>query len=279
VPLKVHVPMSTLLDLHNPPAVVVGHGPGPGWLARTLLPDASLRRVAVNAATGIPLHIDPVAQHGRPPDTPPGPGPRRPPPPPDDGSDGAPAESLEAAQDQQARLLAMLRPVRLRDTTEPQHDPSAALRRLVQVRDLRCTGPGCPRTASSCDLDHEQEYAKGGPTSEPNLSAKSPRCHRAKHNGWTADRDRTTGITTWTSPDGSTFTRRPAWRPHPWHPEVVLPPLLRLQQLPEAETDYPLDRPLWIPPRLPERPRAAASTPAPPKPAGRSWDDGGPPPF
>jgi 5-methylcytosine-specific restriction endonuclease McrA len=189
------------------------------------------------------------------------------------------AAQLARAQDQQQRLLAMLRPVRLRDTTEPQHDPSAALRRLVQVRDLRCTGPGCPRTASSCDLDHEVEYAQGGPTSEPNLSAKSPRCHRAKHNGWTADRDRTTGSTTWTSPDGSTFTRRPAWRPHPWHPEVVLPPLPRLQQLPEAETDYPLDRPLWIPPRLPERPKPAASTPARPKPAGRSWDDGGPPPF
>lgn len=178
----------------------------------------------------------------------------------------------------------MLRPVRLRDTTEPQHDPSTALRRLVQVRDVRCIGPGCPRSAQSCDLDHEQEYALGGPTSEPNLSAKSPRCHRARHAGWAAERDRRTGVTTWTSPDGSVFTRLPAWRPHPWHPEVLHPPLPRVEQLPEAETDYPVDRPLWLPPPLPEARtprREPEARPSPePAPRGRGWnDEGEPPPF
>lgn len=178
----------------------------------------------------------------------------------------------------------MLRPVRLRDTTEPQHDPSTALRRLVQVRDVRCIGPGCPRSAQSCDLDHEQEYALGGPTSEPNLSAKSPRCHRARHAGWAAERDRRTGVTTWTSPEGSVFTRLPAWRPHPWHPEVLHPPLPRVEQLPEAETDYPVDRPLWLPPPLPEARtprREPEARPSPePAPRSRGWnDEGEPPPF
>lgn len=124
----------------------------------------------------------------------------------------------------------------------------------------------------------ETEYSRGGSTREPNLSAKSPRCHRARHHGWTADRDPATGVTTWTSPDGSTYTRLPAWRPHPHHPDVLIPPLPRLQQMPQAETDHPLDRPLWTPRPLPER--KAPKSPPPPPSRGRGWhDDDTPPPF
>ena len=276
VTVNVHAAMTSVLGLDEHPALIEGLGPIPAWLARTLVPDAALRRVAVNAATGIPLHLDALPRHRRrpPPDDPPGPG-RQPPPPPD--STG-PMSEQETAQRVQQQLLAMLRPVRLRDTTEPQHDPSTALRRLVQVRDLRCTGPGCPRTATACDLDHELEYARGGPTSEPNLSAKSPRCHRARHEGWTADRDPLTGITTWTSPHGNVFTRQPAWQPHPQHPEVVLPPLPRLEQLLQTETDYPHNRPLWTPRPLPET-KAPKPTPPPPPPGRGCHDDASPPPF
>ncbi len=286
ITMHVHSPVTSLLDLDQHPAVIEGLGPIPAWLARTLVPNAALRRVVVNAATGIPLHLDAAPRHrrGHPPDGPPGPGRRRPPAPNDTGPatpDTTPDTTLDTtpAERTQQQLLAMLRPVRLPDTTEPQHDPSTGLRRLVQVRDLRCTGPGCSRTAQACDLDHEKEYSRGGPTSEPNLSAKSPRCHRARHDGWTADRDRTTGITTWTSPAGSEFTRQPAWRPHPWHPEVLHPPLPRLEQLPQAETDYPADRPLWVPQPLPDSTPKAPKPPKPPAP-GKGWyDDGTPPPF
>ena len=135
---------------------------------------------------------------------------------------------------------------------EDHYSPSARLQRLVQVRDLRCTGPGCPRTATACDLDHEREYALGGETAEWNLSAKSPRCHIARHNGWTASRDRATGITTWTSPAGSTYVRLPAWRPPPSLPDDVILGSPRPADPPPPTSQYPDDRPLYeaLPPLM-----------------------------
>jgi hypothetical protein len=143
--------------------------------------------------------------------------------------------------------------------------------------DQRCTGPGCSRLASACDLDHELEYAKGGSTAERNLSAKSERCHGARHDGWSAVRDPRTGVTTWTSPLGRVYTRLPAWRPHPGLPEGATIPPPRLEVLPEVGSDYPEDRPLWT-----DRPDQA--TPPIPRPAPTprpraTWDDGSPPPF
>jgi len=297
--LNVHVPMGAVLGLDESPARIDGGDCIPAWMARLLVPDAALRRVAVSAGTGIPLYLDPdlVTTHLRPPDTPPGPGRRRPPDPPKPTPlaprpPGVSAEEVqcELAENEarlapalacQQALLSLVTPLVLPDTAEPQHDPSAGLRRLVEFRDQRCTGPGCRRPARWCDLDHEVEYAKGGPTSEHNLSAKSRRCHLARHHGWSVDRDPRSGTTTWTSPDGQAYRRLPAWVAHPCHEPVV-----RLGahpiELPGAESDFPGDRPLWRP-RYASAPRPTAKAPSTPRtpPAvssGRGWDDG-PPPF
>jgi hypothetical protein len=244
-----------------------------------LLPDAGLRRVLIDRASGLPLHLDdhevPVVEldgSHRPPDDPPGPRPR-----PSGAPPGAPPGELPADHllRERRRLSQLLFGPAWLAGAEPQYAPSARLRRLVQIRDLRCTGPGCARTATGCDLDHEQTYADGGATAEWNLSAKSPRCHGARHSGWDVVRDRTTGVSTWTSPLGRVYTRLPAWRPPPSLPaDVVLGPPVPRPVAP-VESHYPSDRPLWPAPTP-----AVAPKPAPTRrPGGLSWDNGDPPPF
>jgi hypothetical protein len=193
--MHVHVPVTTVLDLDHRCAYMEGLGVLPAFQARLLRPVASLARLWVDERTGTPLGLDPD------PDAPP--------------PDGRTAE--QARQ----RLLSMLRPTALRDDAEPAHDPSARLRRLVQVRDLGCDGPGCAMPASACELDHQQPYAEQGPTAVWNLRARSPRCHHGKHQGWTVTRH-PDGSSTWISPTGRSYHRRSPWRPIP-APEHDLP--------------------------------------------------------
>jgi hypothetical protein len=206
VTLHVHVPVTTALDLDNRACTVEGLGVVPAFQARLLRPVASLARLNVDARTGLPLGMDPD-----------------PDPPPDPGLD--PQASAELVRN---RLLAMLRPTAIRDTAEPRHDPSSSLRRLVEVRDVRCDGPGCPMPASRCELDHQQDWADDGPTAIWNLTARSPRCHHAKHDGWTVEHH-PDGSSTWTSPTDRSYHRRSAWQPPVLpptdeHGDITLPP-------------------------------------------------------
>lgn len=190
--LNVHVPMATVLDRSSAPGHLDGHGPLSAEHVRLLLPDADLCRVLVDATTGLPLDVDArVVPAGR-----------------------------DVATSRQ-RLLAMLRPVVLRDRPEPQYRPSAGLDRLVRVRDQVCSGPGCSQPASACDLDHLIPHPTG-PTSAGNLTAESRRCHRAKHNGWTVTRHHD-GAVTWVSPLGRRYHRPPPHSP----PPAVGPPSTR----------------------------------------------------
>ena len=285
--LNVHAGASTLLGLDHQSCLVEGLGPLPGWLARHLQPEADLRRVLVDRATGLPLHlgetVPPLVEvdlehppHTPPPDPPPGSPPPESPPDPSPAPP-SPAEGSARAWAELCRLSeVILGPPALLPEPEPQYVPSAGLRRLVQLRDLRCTGPGCSRTATACDLDHETEYARGGLTDASNLSLKSRRCHVARHDGWEVVRDSVTGISTWTSPLGRVYTRLPAWRPPARLPDAVLGhPVPRAPVT--ARTEYPEDRPLWPapPPVTPTKP--APATPA--RAGGLGWDDGTPPPF
>ena len=176
ITLNLHIPMVTALDLSNAPGVLEGHGPLDAWRLRELLPAAHLREVYVDADSGVPLGGQAAAERPRP------------------------------GQDDPVDLARRIRHMTLVDRAEPQHDPSARLARDVKTRDQRCSGPGCTLPASRCHLDHEDEFPEG-PTAEWNLGDKSPRCHGAKHHGWTADR-RPDGSTVWTSPTGRTYTSR-----------------------------------------------------------------------
>jgi hypothetical protein len=245
--LNVHIPMSTVLDLDHRSGYLEGHGPIPAEQARLMLPVTGLRRLFVDAHSGVPLALDPELQPA------------------------LIAEGDVTAEQVQARLLAMLGPTTIVHRAEPRHDPSAALQALINIRDLRCIGIGCSCPAPRAHKDHELRYPEG-PTAPWNLSAKSTRCHRAKHAGWTVTRH-DDGTTHWTSPLGHTYTRPGVWQtPTPLPATVTLPPA-RLAHA-DGHDPHPHDLPF-----LPE-PEPDPDTPQPraKSPTSRTWSDE-PPPF
>jgi hypothetical protein len=239
--LHVHVPVTTLLDLDQRGGWLEGFGPVPALQARMLLASAALRRVVVDERTGVPLGVDPLTGTS----------------PPWGGEFDAPAPrhrphpERTAAQARDVLLRMLGAPAYVTDRAEPRHDPSSALREQVRLRDQGCDGPGCPRGLGGCELDHEEDYALGGVTAAWNLRHRSPRCHHAKHGGWTVNHDPETAVSTWTSPAGSSYQRRSAWQPPPELPERVDLPEPRCVEPLDLAPDRPDDdRPLW---RYPQR--------------------------
>jgi hypothetical protein len=316
--LNAHVPVTTLLELDNRAMRLDGAGNSylPAFHARTLLPTAALRRVLVDHLTGIPVAVDPQVWAAPVQDVeiPPyrglypvacphddcgeshelavttgGPPPR--------ARSGVTSTRRRqrnvdrAAREQRRRLFDMARIYVAVDESERRHDPSASLRAFVQLRDQTSRGVGCTRPAGSCDLDHRDDFAKGGQTAAWNLDAQGRRAHHGKDGGWVPQRDEGTGVMTWTSPLGFVYKRYPAWdRPPVIPPDATIPPVDG-QGAPKPARDRveDPDRPLWRDPRHESRPRRGASE-VPPRaepddaprvqPRTRSWQpDEGPPPF
>lgn len=140
-------------------------------------------------------------------------------------------------------------------TAEPQHDPSAHLARLVDLRDVRCAGPGCGSTRKH--RDHLDAWP-AGPTAAWNLGLVSERCHAAKHNGWTLVRH-LDGSITWISPLGRSY-HRPSPHAPPTRVDLYAePPPLRPPPdvaAPWWATDAPLTPPTPAEPepQLPDDP-------------------------
>jgi len=217
--LNVHIPMTTLLDVDHRSGHLEGVGPVPAEHCRLMAPVAALRRIFVDHTTGVPVGMDRLA---------------RPTP--------EPVPQQASAAQVRERLLALLGPVSVVDRAESRHDPSSALATFVEVRDQRCTGIGCSQPARACHLDHETRYPDG-PTAAWNLSAKSARCHRAKHAGWTVTRH-PDGSTGWTSPLGHTYTSAGVWQaPPPLPDDLALPPPRRVG-IDDLE-HWPQEHPLW----------------------------------
>jgi hypothetical protein len=213
VTMYVHTAMTTVLDLDQRAGVLEGYGPISPFRSRLMRPTASLQRLLVDSQTGQPIWIEPD-----PPEPPVGE--------PDWDDEAAVAETAQKVRD---RLVAMLRHASIQEVAEPGRSPSTALTRFVRARDLGCVGPGCPRCARACELDHLDEVAKGGLTASWNLDAKSARCHHARHEGWQVSRHED-GTVTWLSPTGQHLVRKSPWRP-PFHPpagtELPVPTLDR----------------------------------------------------
>jgi Domain of unknown function (DUF222) len=222
VVVNVHVPMDTVLDLASTPGQVDGFGPVSAEHVRRLLPTAALRRVAVDAATGRPVAVDsrsvPAKRKGR-------------------------AVAARSAAETRAALVAMISPMTVVDREEPQHDPSAALARLVDIRDSQCSGPGCSAPASLSDHDHTQPWPEG-PTAAWNLVVRSRRCHRAKHTGWHPELH-PDGSTTWISPLGRTYRRPSPHRPPTQLPETAALPPPREPSAPAPLSSEPDDDDAW----------------------------------
>jgi hypothetical protein len=154
--LMLHIPMTTSLDLDNRSGWVEGLGPVSAHQARLLRPTAELQAVWVDAQSGVPLGIDPVVH-----------------PPVGEPDYDDPEQLSLTANLVRDRLRSMLRATAIDDRAEDRRFPSKALRELVRIRDVRCTGPGCPLPASQCELDHLQDAADGGPTAVWNLDPKT----------------------------------------------------------------------------------------------------------
>jgi len=78
----------------------------------------------------------------------------------------------------------------------------AALRTLLQARDVTCRFPGCTRRAERCDIDHVTAWAEGGRTTADNLAHVCRHHHVLKHQTRWAVEPRPDGTLTWTSPTG-----------------------------------------------------------------------------
>jgi hypothetical protein len=62
--------------------------------------------------------------------------------------------------------------------------------------------------ATDCDLDHNHDWAQGGPTEPGNLAPLCRHDHVIKHKGWKTRQTRP-GIFQLTSPLGHTYTTGP----------------------------------------------------------------------
>lgn len=87
--------------------------------------------------------------------------------------------------------------------------PNAHQTRHVETRNPTCVFPGCRMPASDCDLDHTNDFARGGPTTVNNLAPLCRHDHIGKHKrGWQLERIGP-GRYRWTSPLGHTYHTGP----------------------------------------------------------------------
>jgi hypothetical protein len=84
--------------------------------------------------------------------------------------------------------------------------PSVAQRRQVETINPTCVFPGCRMPATSCDLDHRQPWAQGGPTTTDNLVPLCRHDHRIRHQAGWKHQPLPGGDHHWTSPLGHQYT-------------------------------------------------------------------------
>lgn len=137
------------------------------------------------------------------------------------GQSTAPAELLGVGPVplEIAKELAAEQPTLERILTDPitevplavdRYRPSAAMRRVLAVRDETCRFPGCVRRAERCDLDHTHDAAQGGETSVGNLAHLCRWHHVLKHQTPWRARQLDGGVLEWTSPSGRVKVDRPS---------------------------------------------------------------------
>jgi hypothetical protein len=92
------------------------------------------------------------------------------------------------------------------DYGRERYRPPKALADFVRTKHRTCTFPNCNRAATSCELDHAQDWDHGGTTCEANLTPVCLRRHHVKHDaGWSLEYDSPTNVITWTSPTGRKY--------------------------------------------------------------------------
>lgn len=95
--------------------------------------------------------------------------------------------------------------------------PSESMRRHLRARDRTCRFPNCRMPARRCQIDHNHDYARGGPTDPCNLACLCETHHALKHPDvdprwrWTAEQ-RAGGVVVWTTPGGVEYVDTPPVR-------------------------------------------------------------------
>ncbi|MBD7958147.1 DUF222 domain-containing protein [Microbacterium sp. Sa4CUA7] len=90
-----------------------------------------------------------------------------------------------------------------------RYRPSEQMRRHLRARDEHCRFPACRVPARRCDIDHNIDYADGGPTDTRYLSHFCRRHHTTKHHSPWRVRQLARGVLEWTSPTGRVYIDRP----------------------------------------------------------------------
>ena len=76
------------------------------------------------------------------------------------------------------------------DASPRTYTPHAAVKRLTQLKNTTCVFPHCTQPSGRCDIDHNQPFDKGGPTTVENLAPICRKHHLAKTFGqWNLQRD------------------------------------------------------------------------------------------
>jgi len=87
--------------------------------------------------------------------------------------------------------------------------PTMQQKRMIRARYPTCIHPGCRRPATQCDIDHTEDWARGGLTTLCNLAPLCRYHHRLKHTtGWTYRRLGDASIE-WTSHFGLRYLTHP----------------------------------------------------------------------
>ncbi|WP_142057127.1 HNH endonuclease signature motif containing protein [Pseudarthrobacter sp. B4EP4b] len=120
-----------------------------------------------------------------------------------------------------------------------------AMKKALQLRDGKCTFPGCNNPSFDNDTDHLQAWQHGGHTGISNLAQLCPKHHRLKHNsGWEPAPATGTEPPGWTSPTGRHYkTEQPDHEPPQWPPGILPRAPGTAGQLPGA-TEIPKVRPI-----------------------------------
>jgi len=98
-----------------------------------------------------------------------------------------------------------------------------AMKMALQLRDGKCTFPGCNNPSLDNEADHLQAWQNGGHTGISNLAQLCPKHHRLKHaTGWTPTQATTTEPPAWTSPTGRHYkAEHHDWEPPHWPEQLI----------------------------------------------------------
>jgi hypothetical protein len=109
------------------------------------------------------------------------------------------------------------------ETVTNAYRPPEAVTDFVATRDGTCRMWGCPRPATTCDIDHAQPWPNG-PTTPTNLAGLCRRHHRLKQQRRWHYQLAPDGTATWTSPTGQQRITPPDFAALPPPPPPPPPP-------------------------------------------------------